>query len=123
MVRTLFLTRIDNPRWIMLLKMIAGVLFTVGLLATAAPADEKAGDCCKAKMACCAKEKACCAATAKAGCCAKNKECCGKDKACCSAPQECCREAAKCCDEAKACCGAAPAKDAPKKEVKDCCDK
>jgi hypothetical protein len=105
-VRIPFLTRIDYPRWIMLLKMIAGVLFAVGFLATAVPADEKAGDCCKAKMACCAKDKACCAAPTNAGCCAKNKECCGKDKGCCVAPQECFRDAAKCCTEAKACCGA-----------------
>jgi hypothetical protein len=121
MVRSPILKRINYPRWIMLLKLMAGVLFTVGFLTARAPADEKAGDCCKAKMTCCTKEKACCAAMTKSGCCTKGKECCGKDKTCCAAPQECCRAGAKCCDEAKACCGAPINKEAPKKEAKACC--
>lgn len=102
----------------MFTKLFVGSFLTLGLLLTGAvDGDDKAKDCCSAKLACCKEKSACCVADTRLGCCEKGMKCCAENKGCCAAVQKCCTEGMACCKEAKACCG-------PKKSVgkgADCC--
>ena len=52
----------------MFTKLFAGSFLALGLLLTGAVvADEKAKDCCSAKLACCKEKSACCEADARLG--------------------------------------------------------
>jgi hypothetical protein len=85
-----------------MLKLLAGLLLSLGMVFAGANAAEQKTDCCTKKLACCAKDKACCEAMTKRACCVKAMTCCDKDRGCCASVQECCKEAGKCCNQAKA---------------------
>jgi hypothetical protein len=111
----------------MLMKMLAGLTVSVGLLLAVSSAYEanpslqsqgtKERGCCEGKgMNCCeaGKKSACCEAegqaprSGKLGSCEKGQKCCAENRECCRAVQTCCEAGEACCDRSKACCGQLP---------------